>query len=204
MLVGYSRVSAIPQDIGAQRATLQERGVASERIYHGFTGRTLSRAGLDQALAALRGGDTLVVPRLDRFARNAEDTLRLVRELTERGVVFQMGRTAYDPKDPWSKLFMTFLAAIAEAEGGWISLRTREGMARPSVRAKLKGRQPSFTPKQDAAIARHLEAGEFSAAEIAGMFKTSRASVYRAATRHHTRATTPLSPHEVGLSGDQR
>jgi DNA invertase Pin-like site-specific DNA recombinase len=77
-------------------------------------------------------------------------------------------------------------------------------MARPSVRAKLKGRQPSFTPKQDAAIAGHLKAGEFSAAEIAGMFKTSRASVYRAATRHHARTTASPLPHQVGPSGEQR
>jgi DNA invertase Pin-like site-specific DNA recombinase len=61
-------------------------------------------------------------------------------------------------------------------------------MARPSVRRKLKGRQPSFTPKRDAVIARHLENGEFSAMEIAGMFKTSRSSVYRAAERYAGRA----------------
>jgi DNA invertase Pin-like site-specific DNA recombinase len=44
-------------------------------------------------MAAVREGDTFVVPKMDRFARNVEDTLHLVRELTERGVIFQMGHT---------------------------------------------------------------------------------------------------------------
>lgn len=189
MKVGYSRVSTTAQDVDAQHAFLIGAGVDPGRIYTdvGFTGKNVSRAGLHQAMAAVREGDILVVPKMDRFARNLEDTLRLVRELTDRGVIFQMGHTVYDPRDPWSKLFLSFLAAIAEAEGGWISLRTQEAMARPAVRAKLKGRQPAISPKADAAIARMLEEGEESPADIAQSFRISRASVYRAAERHRQR-----------------
>lgn len=189
MKVGYSRVSTNEQDVESQRAFLLAAGVDDERIYTdvGFTGKNLQRAGLHQALAAVREGDTFVVPKMDRFARNVEDTLQLVRELTERGVIFQMGHTVYDPRDPWSKLFLTFLAAIAEAEGGWISLRTQEAMARPSVRKKLKGRQPSIPPATDAAIAKALDEGEHSASDIARIFRVSRSGVYRAAARHRAR-----------------
>jgi DNA invertase Pin-like site-specific DNA recombinase len=84
---------------------------------------------------------------MDRFARNREDTLRLVRELTDRGVIIQIGHTVYDLRAPWSKLFLFLLAAFAEAEGGWTSLRTQEAMVRPSVRKKLKGRQLVISPK---------------------------------------------------------
>lgn len=189
MKIGYSRVSTTGQDVGAQHAFLISAGVAPGRIYTdvGFTGKNISRVGLHQALAAVREGDTLVVPKMDRFARNLEETLRLVRDLTDRGVIFQMGHTVYDPRDPWSKLFLAFLAAIAEAEGGWISLRTQEAMARPAVRAKLKGRQPSISAKADAAISRMLDEGEQSPADIASTFRISRASVYRAAERHRKR-----------------
>lgn len=189
MLVGYSRVSTLPQDIDAQRAALLDLGVPEERIYldRGFTGKTVERAGLQQAFAAVRDGDILVVPRMDRFARNAEETLRLVRELTDKGAAFQMGRTVYDPRDPWSKLFMTFLAAMAEAEGGWISLRTQEAMARPNVRAKLRGKQPKLTSRQDAAIARHMADGDLTVTEIADLFQVGRSSVYRAVERHQNR-----------------
>lgn len=189
MKVGYSRVSTNEQDVSSQRAFLIAAGVDEERIYTdvGFTGKNLQRAGLHQALAAVRDGDTLVVPKMDRLARNVEDTLHIVRDLTERGVIFQMGQTVYDPRDPWSKLFLTFLAAIAEAEGGWISLRTQEAMARPSVRKKLKGRQPAIPPETDAAIAKALDEGDRSAADVARIFRISRSGVYRAAARHRAR-----------------
>ena len=189
MKVGYARVSTNEQDAQAQRDFLLSVGVDEGRIYSdvGFTGKNAQREGLRQALAAVREGDTLVVPKMDRLARNVEDTLQIVRELTERGVIFQMGHTVYDPHDPWSKLFLTFLAAIAEAEGGWISLRTQEGMARPSVRKKLKGRQPSIPAETDAAIAKALDEGAQSAADLARVFRISRSGVYRAAARHRAK-----------------
>ena len=189
MKIGYARVSTNEQDAQTQRDFLLAAGVDEDRIYSdvGFTGKNAQREGLRQALAAVRDGDTLVVPKMDRLARNVEDTLQIVRELTERGVIFQMGHTVYDPHDPWSKLFLTFLAAIAEAEGGWISLRTQEGMARPSVRKKLKGRQPAIPPETDAAIAKALDEGEQSAADLARVFRISRSGVYRAAARHRAK-----------------
>jgi hypothetical protein len=74
-LIGYARCSTDAQDLTAQRDRLHELGVAEERIYldHGLTGTNRKRPGLDQALAAVRAGDTLVVPMLDRLARSVPD-----------------------------------------------------------------------------------------------------------------------------------
>jgi len=60
-IIGYARCSTDEQDLTAQRQPLAELGVAAERIYldHGLTGTTRARPGLDQALAAVRPGDTL-------------------------------------------------------------------------------------------------------------------------------------------------
>ena len=55
-LIGYARCSTDAQDLTAQRDRLRELGVAEERVY----------LDLDQALAAVPVGDTLVVPKLDR------------------------------------------------------------------------------------------------------------------------------------------
>ena len=59
-LIGYARCSTDRQDLAAQRQALLELGVAEDRIYtdHGLTGTTRARPGLDQALAAVREGDT--------------------------------------------------------------------------------------------------------------------------------------------------
>src|SRR5580700_9643423 len=67
-LIGYARCSTDAQDLTAQRDRLRELGVAENRVYldHGLTGTNRKRPGLDQALAAVRAGDTLVVPKLDR------------------------------------------------------------------------------------------------------------------------------------------
>ncbi len=66
-LIGYARCSTEKQDLAVRRAALEYLGVAADRIYtdHGLTGTNRSRPGLDQALAAVRTGDTLVVPKLD-------------------------------------------------------------------------------------------------------------------------------------------
>ena len=74
-LIGYARCSTDKQDLAAQQDALVKLGVAANRIYtdKGFTGTNRTRPGLDQALAAVRSGDTLVVPKLDRLARSVPD-----------------------------------------------------------------------------------------------------------------------------------
>ena len=76
-LIGYARCSTDKQDLAAQHEALMKLGVAADRIYtdKGFTGTNRNRPGLDQALAAVRSGDTLVVPKLDRLARSVPDEL---------------------------------------------------------------------------------------------------------------------------------
>lgn len=189
MKVGYARVSTLEQDLELQKYKLRGLGVDEKRIYvdHGFSGKKMTRDGLEKALAVCREGDELVVPSLDRLARNTAGTLEIMRELGEKGVVLNNGGTLYNPHDPMAKLFFTMLAAVAEAEGGWISIRTKEAMMRPNVRSRLKGKQPSLSPKQDAIIARHLEEGELTHVEIAELFKTSRTGLYRAVARHRQR-----------------
>lgn len=207
MKIGYARCSTVEQDTEAQVSKLVHSfGVSADRVYvdHGYSGKTMTRDGYEKARAALRDGDELVVPAMDRLARNATETLTLMEELTNQGVVLNIGGTVYNPHDPMSKLFMTLLAAVAEAEGGWISIRTKEAMARPSVRAKLRGKTPSLTPKKDAIIARHLDEGELSVGEIADMFNTSRTTAYRAAARHRERVAqrTPRAPTVTLASGE--
>ena len=69
MLIGYARVSTNAQDLTAQRNELRALGVDGENIHvdHGPTGTNRERPGLREALAAVRAGDTVVVPKLDRL-----------------------------------------------------------------------------------------------------------------------------------------
>lgn len=126
--IGYARCSTDKQDLTAQQEALIKLGVSPERIYidKGLTGANRQRPGLDQALAAVRQGDTLVVPKLDRLARSVPDAREIADTLQARGVKLALGTTLYDPGDPMGKMFFNVLATFAEFEGDLIRLRTRK------------------------------------------------------------------------------
>ena len=98
-------------------------------IDHGISGTKRERPGLDQALAAVRTGDTLVVPKLDRLARSVPDARDIGDTLAKRGVSLSLGGQIYDPDDPMGKLFFNILATFAEFEVDLIRMRTRDCMA---------------------------------------------------------------------------
>ena len=119
------------QDLTAQRQHLAALGVPADRVYldKGLTGTSRARPGLDQALAAVRDGDTLTVTKLDRLARSVPDALDILSQLSARGVRFALGGSVYDWHDPFARMFLQILAVIAEFEANLIRQRTREGMA---------------------------------------------------------------------------
>jgi DNA invertase Pin-like site-specific DNA recombinase len=184
--IGYARCSTDKQDLAAQRATLEELGVAPDRIYtdRGLTGTTRARPGLDQALAAVRAGDTLVVPKLDRLARSVPDARQIADALVERGVKLALGSSVYDPADPMGKMFFNILATFAEFEADLIRMRTREGMAIARAKGKLRGKRPKLSDKQQKELCRMHDTGEYSISDLAELFSVSRPTVYRTLDRN--------------------
>lgn len=180
-LIGYARCSTDKQDLAAQREALLRLGVAPDRIYtdHGFTGTNRARPGLDQALAAVRNGDTLVVPKLDRLARSVPDARAIGDSLTERGVKLQLGASLHDPADPMGKLFFNILATFAEFEADLIRMRTREGMAVARAKGKLRGKMPKLSDRQQKELRRMYDTGDYSISDLAELFSISRPTVYR-------------------------
>ena len=185
ILIGYARCSTDRQDLAAQRAALEGLGVAPERIYtdHGLSGTNRARPGLDQALAAVRTGDTLVVPKLDRLARSVPDARGIADALVARGIKLALGASIYDPTDPMGRMFFNILATFAEFESDLIRLRTREGMAIARSRGKLRGKQPKLSEKQQRELRRMNDTGEYAIGDLAELFSVSRPTVYRTLAR---------------------
>ena len=193
-LIGYARCSTDAQDLTAQRQRLVELGVTEGQIYldHGLTGTHRKRPGLDQALAAVRTGDTLVVPKLDRLARSVPDARAIGDDLAARGIKLSLGGQIYDPTDPMGKMFFNILATFAEFEVDLLRMRTREGMAIARAKGRLRGRQPKLSPKQQTELRRMHDSGQYSISDLAEVFSISRPTVYRTVRRSQP-TLTPLS-----------
>ena len=183
--IGYARCSTDSQDLAAQHQALLDLGVSEDRIYtdHGLTGTNRERPGLAQALAAVREGDTFVVPKLDRLARSVPDARAIADQLAARGVKLALGGSVYDPTDPMGKMFFNILATFAEFEADLIRMRTREGMAIARAKGKLRGKKPKLSDKQHRELRRMYDTGEYSISDLADVFAVSRPTVYRTLKR---------------------
>jgi DNA invertase Pin-like site-specific DNA recombinase len=185
MLVGYARCSTDRQDLRVQKKQLRELGVDEPRIYvdRGYTGRNKHRPGLQQALAACRSGDTLVVTKLDRLGRSISDVAGIADRLTDEGITLKMGKTTYDPEDPFGKMFFNLTATFAEFEADLISQRTKEGLAIAREQGKLTGRKTRLTAFQQQHAQELLGSGDWSQADVAKMLNMSPSWLSRLAKR---------------------
>lgn len=197
MKIGYARCSTAQQDLEVQREQLRVLG--AERIYtdHGMTGTNRDRPGLREALAAVRGGDTLVVTKLDRLARSLPDARNIVQELTSCGVTFQLGTTVHDPTDPLAGLLLNILSLVSEFENSLLRSRTREGMQLAKAKGRLQGKKPKLSPKQEEHLVSLHAAGEHTVSELAELFSVSRGTVYRAVERAQTRRSRSVDGHHA-------
>lgn len=137
MKYGYARVSSIVQlkgnSLEEQTAELLKAGVSADCIVtEQYTGKTLKRPKFKQLIDALQPGDELICCKLDRFARNAEDGLKTVRELLERGIIIRIlniGNGQPFDNSPMGQLLFTMLLAFAQFERELILERTAAGKA---------------------------------------------------------------------------
>ena len=90
MVYGYARVSTKGQakdgnSLEGQETTLRAAG-AVEIYMDSFTGTKMDRPELTRLLGILKEGDTLIVTKLDRFARSVSQASGLITELIDRGI----------------------------------------------------------------------------------------------------------------------
>ncbi|MEU0565970.1 recombinase family protein [Nonomuraea sp. NPDC005983] len=113
-----------------------------------LTGTNRTRPGLGQALAAVRAGDTLVVPKLGRLARSVSDARDIGDTLVARGIRLSLGGGIYDPADPMSKMFFNMLAVFAEFEAD-LKMRTREAPRHGLPAGPAAGRDHHWSRHRD-------------------------------------------------------
>ncbi|WKN29528.1 recombinase family protein (plasmid) [Apilactobacillus kunkeei] len=130
MLYGYARVSTLGQSLDNQIESLIDKGVLKENIFSDqYTGSKINRPGFTGLLNILKSGDSLVVTKLDRLARNTREALNVINELQDKGVVINILNLGIIDDSSIGKFTTTVLLAVAEMERDMIVNRTREGKA---------------------------------------------------------------------------
>lgn len=180
-LIGYARVSTLEQDEALQVDALTAAGCDPSRIYvDHISGSSTSRPELDRVWEYLRAGDTLVVWRLDRLGRSLKHLVELVGELAEREIEFRSLSESIDTTTPTGRLTFHLFASIAEFERDLIRERTAAGLAAARVRGRVGGRPRSLSATQVQQARRMMEVDGLPVADVAGVLRVSRATLYRA------------------------
>src|SRR6266568_5650581 len=176
--VGYARVSTTEQTLNLQLDALKKAG-CSKIFTDTASGAKEERRGLDEAVAYLRLGDTLVVWRLDRLGRSLKHLIEVVTDLEKRGIGFRSLTESIDTTTSGGKLIFHIFGALAEFERNLIRERTQAGLLAARARGR-KGGQPKALSSKQAAIAQQLYDNKTnSISDICKTLHISRATLYR-------------------------
>ncbi len=136
-IYGYARVSTAQQDYATQIEDLKRAG-ATKIFKDKYTGTTADRPEFDKLMAKIKNGDTLIVTKLDRLARNTQDALNIVKKMNAEGVILWVLNIGTIDNSPSGRLIFTVFSAFAEFERDLIVSRTQEG------KAWAKANNPNF------------------------------------------------------------
>jgi DNA invertase Pin-like site-specific DNA recombinase len=143
----YLRVSTDAQDVDNQR-----HGILEYANAHGFTGIKFtedSASGktswrerkLGQLLDALAAGDVLIFAEISRVARNTLQVLEVLQHCAERGISVHIAKQKMAMDDSMqSRITATVLGLAAEIEREFISIRTKEALAKRKAEGVQLGR----------------------------------------------------------------
>ena len=153
MIYGYARVSTATQGRDGNSLEEQENALRAQGceviITEAYTGKTMARPKFQALLEQLQSHDTLVVCKLDRFARTTIEGVQTIRDLFDRGIRVHILNMGVIEDTLTGNLILTILLAFAEYERGMIVERTQtcKAIARQSPEFR-DGRPKKFSPTQ--------------------------------------------------------
>ena len=131
MIYGYCRVSSKGQQRYGTSLEEQKRQILGSypgaRIVQEAYSGAKERPLFDELVGKLQRGDTLVVCKLDRFARSVQHGLNYITTLLDRGVKVHIMNMGLVEDTPMGRLIVTNLLAFAEFERATILERTQAG-----------------------------------------------------------------------------
>ena len=178
---GYIRVSQAEGESGlaTQRRILNDHGLRDDQLYTDVaSGRTMRRPAWKQLRETLQPGDVVVVPRIDRLARNLTEGLRTIEELHAQGIYIRSLAEGLDTGDgsPTSRLMLHMLLSLAEWELETIRDRIRAGVDRAAAEGRTEGRPLALDSEKLQAVRDFLDNGG-SVSAASRTFQVSRPTV---------------------------
>lgn len=184
----YIRVSSKDQKHASQLPDLKRwvaaDGNPAEWFEDTFTGKTLSRPGMDAMLDAVRAGKIarIVCWRLDRLGRTTRGLCQLFDDLGERKIDLISIRDGFSLASPAGRLHARILASVAEYELEVRAERVKAGIAVARQKGKKwggskPGRRWKVSEEQVRTV-RQLKSAGKTIAEIARVLGLSRPTVY--------------------------
>ena len=184
MKYGYARVSTRHQDLEGQLRQLEEEH-CDKIFFEKITGTKSDRPEFQKLLQTVQVGDTLVVTKLDRFARSTQDALNTIKVLFEKGVRINVLNLGVIENTSTGRLIFTIFSAFADFERDLIVERTQEGKEIAKQRPGFKEGRPKKFSKQQLALAMQLlETHSYS--EVEKMTGISKSTL----TRHKRKLNT--------------
>ena len=185
LIYGYIRVSTVKQSnegnsLEAQENSLIENGVSKEYIFKDiYTGTRSRRPEFNKLLDKLKKGDTLVVTKLDRFARSMLEGSKIVSELIDKDVRVNVLNIGLMDNTPSSKLIRNIFFSFAEFERDMIVERTLEGKQIKMTKDPdaTMGRPKKYKKSQRDTALKLLENHSYN--EVADMTGISRRTLIR-------------------------
>ncbi len=147
--IGYLRVSKDSQDVKNQKLAIHDFAHKEGLGVDDFLPVTVSsrkstrERKIDELLARLASGDTLIVSEISRLGRNVGEIITTIDVLVKEKIKFiaiKENIRLNGTKDMQSKVMVTMFSLFAEIERDLISQRTKEGLAAARAAGKVLGR----------------------------------------------------------------
>lgn len=185
-VIGYARISSRTQiennSLEAQENEIISRYEGALIYREQFTGTKTDRPIFNEVIELLQAGDTLVVSKLDRLARNTVEGIKIVEELFNKGVAVHVLNVGLLENTTMGKFFLTTLLAVAEMERNTIIERTSMGKEIAKTKEGFKeGRPKKYNNKQmDNALAMlTVNGGDKSYTEVSEILGISKSTLIR-------------------------
>jgi len=183
ILVGYARVSTQDQNLDLQLDALRKAGVPEDNLHvEKLLASAKNRPALDNAIKDLRTGDTLLVWRLDRFARSMRDLYARLDRVYAKGAKFRSLTEHFDFDTFTGKFVLGILGPVAELERQIIAHRTGAGIAAWKEKTGGKwGRQAKLSEKQvvQAGVMLNRKRDPMSGPQVAEHFSVATPTIYQ-------------------------